>query len=198
MTPDDRQRLEKFYTEALQKYGPDHPKSVHWLGLRSQLMRFDALTKIADLSGQAILDVGCGLGDLYDFLQTRFSGFSYTGIDLVPDMVKQARAKYPDANFESGDIFSMKTNYDYLLASGSLTFHVSGGPEYYYKMIRRMYRLARKGVAFNMLDQAFYTTDSDYLAYDPVEVLGICGTITSKIKLMDDYLEGDFTVYLYK
>jgi SAM-dependent methyltransferase len=198
MTPYDRQRLEKFYIEALKRYGPDHPKSVHWLGLRSQLLRFDALTKIADLSDAKILDVGCGLGDLYGFLQDRFTGFSYTGIDLVPAMVKGAQAKYPPADFEIGDVFSTTTHYDYLLASGSLTFNVLAGPAYYYDMIRRMYRLADKGVAFNMLDIAHYKIDKEYLAYDPVEVTEVCREITPRFKVVDNYLAGDFTVYLYK
>ena len=34
-----------------------------------QLFRFERIAQVADLRGRSVLDLGCGLGDLYPFLR---------------------------------------------------------------------------------------------------------------------------------
>jgi SAM-dependent methyltransferase len=198
LTSNDRERLIAYYTESLTKHGPESPRSLHWITTPGQIARFEVLTKIGNLSGQTILDIGSGLGDLYGFLKGRFHNFIYTGLDIVPDMVKQARIKYPTANFRIGDMFSETGHYDYLLASGALTFNIGGGKETYYDLLARIYRQANKGVACNMLDANFFSSDETYITYRPEEVALVCGQITNSYKIVSGYLSGDFTLFLYK
>ncbi|MFH1727654.1 MAG: bifunctional class I SAM-dependent methyltransferase/glycosyltransferase family 2 protein [Pseudomonadota bacterium] len=62
-----------------------------------------------------VLEVGSGTGDLLN--STRPS--EGTGIDFSPEMIKRAREKYPDLNFELDDIENLKhgKKYDYVILS---------------------------------------------------------------------------------
>ena len=194
----DRQRLINFYGSALKKYGSRSPQAFHWISQTDQTLRFEILSEIGNLENCSILDVGCGVGDLYDFLRSRLGGFAYLGIDIVPEMIGQAKQKYPTADFLNEDIFNVAGEFDYLLASGSLTFNVGEGRSFYYQMIRHMYYLAKRGVGFNMLDAALYHSDQNYLVYNKQEVARFCESLADNYKIVTGYETGDFTVFLYK
>ena len=58
------------------------------------------------LEGGSLLDVGCGLGDLYGFLKREGVACDYTGMDILPAMVEQARTSWPEGRFMVGDVRS--------------------------------------------------------------------------------------------
>jgi ubiquinone/menaquinone biosynthesis C-methylase UbiE len=71
---------------------------------------------IADLleflkSDDTILDAGCGIADLY-----RRVG-NYTGIDINPENITEARKTYPDADLRVGDIFKLADLWDVVWCS---------------------------------------------------------------------------------
>lgn len=197
MHDDDQKRIHDFYEGALEAYGTD-PRSVHWASGESQKVRFEVLSKIADLSGKRILDVGCGLGDLYKFFVTKEISVEYTGIDIIPAFVTRACERFPDATFRDADIFLVNDQYDYVLASGALNFTVADNKEYYFSMIKKMFECAASGLAFNMLNRAEHANDETYVSYDVDEVTTYCKTLTDKVVVVADYLPWDFTVYMYK
>ena len=57
--------------------------------------------------GSRVLDVGCGNGRLYAFLNKK--NISYIGIDQNPYLIEQARIRYPEATFITGNILSLNT-----------------------------------------------------------------------------------------
>ena len=65
-------------------------------------------------------------------------------------------------------------------------------------MIKQMYSVARKGVAFNMLDNRIHIDDDIYAAYSPIEIADFCATVADRVEVVVDYLPQDFAVYLYK
>ncbi len=61
------------------------------------------LERIADLAGpHPIVEVGCGPGHVAAYLTS--VGAEVTGVDLSPEMVRQARERFPDIEFHSGDL----------------------------------------------------------------------------------------------
>ncbi|MBU2592094.1 MAG: class I SAM-dependent methyltransferase [Patescibacteria group bacterium] len=58
----------------------------------------------------SLLDVGCGHGFYYQ--KAIKKGYTYWGIDISPDMISQAKNKYPNGNFSvlSATSFSKKIN----------------------------------------------------------------------------------------
>ncbi len=88
--------------------------------------------------------------------------------------------------------------WDYVLASGALSFKVKNNKDYYYSIIKKMYACAKKGVAFNMLNKSVHKDDATYAAYDPQEVVNFCKIFCNNVHVITDYLPHDFTAYLYK
>jgi ubiquinone/menaquinone biosynthesis C-methylase UbiE len=201
--PQDLKRIQKFYQDSLNEYGIDDARSVHWIDTQRQLIRFEILLHIATIDGKKILDVGCGLGDFYKFLIKKRITTQYTGIDIVPEFINAAQRKYPkkqyvEASFIKTDIDDITDTYDYVFASGAMSFKVENNNEFYFTMIKKMYDLAKKGVAFNMLNKSDHIDDATFAAYDPKEVADYCQTLASRVEIVTDYLPQDFTVFLYK
>lgn len=57
--------------------------------------------------GNSVLDVGCGLGHLYEHVTRLNPSIEYLGLDQSADMLKRARVRHPDARFEQGNIYDM-------------------------------------------------------------------------------------------
>ncbi len=135
-----------------------------WFGLpdgwsgQVQQENFEILGAIEDfagipLAGSSCLDVGCGTGELFPFLRDRKVG-SYLGIDVLSASIVSARQKYPDGVFRQGDFLvePRDERFDYVFCSGALTANIpSGNYEYMQRILRRMWELARVGIAFNYL-----------------------------------------------
>lgn len=80
------------------------------------------LTHVKGKSNRTVLDVGCGYGDLYDYLSEW--GF-YTGLDSVDWVVEEARRRLPHGtDLIHGDVLDRAlfepNQYDYVIALGVL------------------------------------------------------------------------------
>jgi trans-aconitate methyltransferase len=58
-------------------------------------------------AGEMILDLGCGTGDLTDFI--RRSGAEVLGVDAAPEMIAAARGKFPEIDFVLGDVLALES-----------------------------------------------------------------------------------------
>src|SRR5438874_1278671 len=119
MNETDKGRLLEFYEDSLQQYGDHDARSVHWTDERNQRVRFEILLCVTHLNGKTVLDVGCGLGDLYKLLKEKDISVNYTGIDIVPDFISKAQEHYPEAIFKCQDIFDIEETCDVIIASGA-------------------------------------------------------------------------------
>jgi trans-aconitate methyltransferase len=194
----DHDRLVNFYQESFQAYGDHDARSVRWQKDADQQTRFRVLTQVGNLDGRQVLDVGCGLGDLYKFFLSHEMSVDYTGIDVVPEFIEASTRRYPEAHFLLRDVFEINQHYPYILASGALSFKVANNATVYQSMIRHMYELADIAVAFNMLDRRVHSDDAIYAAYDPEEIADFCSTFATRVEIAVDYLPQDFAVFLYK
>ena len=182
----------------------ENPGTFTALGYRSgesQTKRFEALTSSFDLNGSSILDLGCGHGDLKGFLDARFHGFGYIGIDMVAEFVLQARTNYgnrPSCYFCVADAETAQLpGADYVFASGILGYRASD-PGHYFSMIEKMYGTAEKALAFNMLDREVFPDHPLLVGHDMLEVKEFCESISKNVRLVRGYLEDDFTMVLQR
>jgi SAM-dependent methyltransferase len=65
------------------------------------------LGKIGELAPSSFLDAGCGEGFVADLILKQLPGISLTGFDFNPEAVAVARAKVPNATFETASIFEI-------------------------------------------------------------------------------------------
>ena len=201
------------YQALLERYGPDH-RAVQWSSKDAQHRRFAVLTEVVE-PGSSVMDVGCGLGDLLEYLrlQRGFTG-AYLGLDFVPEFIEHARRRFADddgARFELFDARhdSFANPYDYVLISGTfnnLVTDSSAHLEWIHRTVERAFAAANTAVAFNNLSIHVNQYEPDLFYSDPADMLTWCAErCTRRITLRHDYnappelgVPVDYTLYLFK
>jgi len=197
MKKEQRKRIVDRHRDSLKRYGY-HPNALYWSSREIQELRFEVLAGIGIKAGDSVLDVGCGFGDFKLWFEKQGGKLEYTGIDLSPDLLGEARKVQPDGVFLEGDLFDMgfeDQGFDWVILSGALNEQLSDDGAYARRVIERMYKLSCKGVAFNLLD-ARHLNAHDLQSHQPQEMLAWCRTLCPDCLLSDDYLENDFTIWM--
>lgn len=186
------------FEEAFEKWG-DSPKSCLWD--EKMVFRYEELTKIGDLNGAEILDIGCGIGGFYEYCvqDKAISDIKYKGIDLVEGMIELARSKYPEVEFETSNILEKKIDksYDYIIFCG--VFNVCMDDEYMMRMLSEAFEHCKKGMAFNFISAYVNFREQEMAYHDPVKVLQFCiEKLSPKVRINHHYNKCDVSVFVYK
>ncbi len=198
MKPRDVGILKRFYDGRYRSYGYD-PRSLGWI-VGTQQIRFKQLTSIGDLNGCAVLDVGCGFGDLYGYLQAKGIRVDYTGIDLSPDFIKTARKLYPDARFVVGDFEDAHFDgmFDWSFESGIFNLKIENNDAFIRNTLKKMFRLSKKGFAADFLNSRTLFRDGSMYYQDPEAMRYFCHSLSGRVVLKSGYRPAEFCVYVYK
>ncbi|OIO68063.1 MAG: SAM-dependent methyltransferase [Zetaproteobacteria bacterium CG12_big_fil_rev_8_21_14_0_65_55_1124] len=197
MKKEQRKRIVDRHRDSLLRHGY-HPNALYWSSREIQELRFEVLAGIGIKSGDALLDVGCGFGDFKRWFERQGGELKYTGIDLSPDLLAEAEKRHPDAEFLCGDLFDMdfaEQSFDWVILSGALNEQLGDKGKYARRVIKRMFALCRKGVAFNLLD-ARHLNAHDLQSHQPEEMLAWCRGLCPDATLHDAYLKNDFTIHM--
>jgi SAM-dependent methyltransferase len=203
MNHDQRDRIIKRHRHSLWMYGQG-PQALYWENSAVQTLRFDTLLSCGIRSGDSVLDVGCGLADLYPYMKGKGIDVDYTGIDLSPDLIDAARARAPDLSLYQGDLFDFNPvdqAYDWVLLSGALNEPLQDEGAYVHAMLPRLYAACRKGLAFNLLNADFEWTAQQRCilqAYRPVEIMARLDRLSSLTRLSVDYLDVDASYFVWR
>jgi len=191
----------KYYSQRFSKFGAD--VRTFWSDSASQIQRFDVLAKIGKLEGKTILDVGCGFGDLYDYLVVQQIEFDrYIGVDLNSDIIDEARRRYPGGEFHCADIleFESEARIDYSLASGIFALAGWDWEESLVAICKKMFAISRVGIGINLLSSftpiSWRSEDTHYS--EPWETLKLLmQRVSSRAVLRHNYRTNDYTIFLY-
>jgi len=188
------------YLRAASRHGAGF-SSLLWATPKTQEVRFDALTRLVGLNGKSLLDVGCGRGDLLDFLRARYvRPAHYVGLEGVPALADAAEAKrHPDAMIIRADFvrepLRMFVAADVVYFSGSLN---TLDPATFYTSIRKAYEAAAEALVFNFLSSPELAGMSYLHWHAPGEVWAFAKGLTDDVRRLEDYLDGDCTFALRK
>lgn len=192
-------KVRQFFDALVDEHGMD-PRSANWSGLESQRSRLAVFCTYIPLSNCSILDIGCGQAELYAYLRSNRIPFSsYQGWDISPRMIATARTRFPELcdGLVERDLFcesGLVGTHDWVLCSGSLNF--SYDQQSFETAVRIMYRLALKGVAFNVMSTyADFMNDKYYYAA-PEHTFSFCRALTPWVDLIHSYMPHDFTVIM--
>jgi len=192
------------YSDRFYKLGKD-VKTLGWGSIEQQEYRFSqTLLNGIEFNEKSILDIGCGFGDYLHFLMRNFNQkeilSSYSGYDLNPDLIQEAKKNVPrgiEVSFKVVDILKNKStvpiaNIGVML--GVLNFNLKD------QVDNLAYSKQAIANAFSHIDETlivdFLSTNltSDYpkedfvFYHDPLEMLEFALTLTDNVKLVHDYL----------
>jgi hypothetical protein len=196
----------KSYQNRFKEYGAT-PNGVYWNNKETQYQRFERLVANFDLSSScpSIHDVGSGVCDFHSYLNSKKINHEYSGTEIVQEMIDHSLSEYPDIELFNRDIVldNISNKYDYVFLSGTLNL-LNGQEEevwkeYCYALIKKMYSISRKGIAFNCLTTYSTFADPSLNYLDPKDIFDFCQTNLSRFVILDHgYPFFEFTVTVYR
>jgi SAM-dependent methyltransferase len=202
MTSEEQQLIIQRYNERLHDMG-ETPQALGWRDSRQQELRFKILAEIGSLEGVSVLDIGCGFGDLLDYFNASERGVvSYTGTDLNPALIEVAQKRHMQAQarfLATTDLSQFETgSLDYVFLSGLFNFKIQDNTGFMQDTARESFRIARKGVAFNLLGSYVDFKDDHLFYHQEQQVFEFAKSLTRFVTLRADYPLYEFTVYLHQ
>jgi SAM-dependent methyltransferase len=203
-TPISDEQLEQLETAVREQYRDrvdekgTTPEGLFWDSKESMQTRFSVATETIDLKGANVLDVGCGFGDLYGYLQQNgHTPDTYHGIDVSEVVLEEARDRYGDienVSFERRNI--LRTPYDaeeFDIATvfgamwNSLEFIDN---ESYIRLFMRTCFDCADTVLINAISQyrqGDWSYEEFVYYYDPKMVFGYAQELTRNVRLRHDF-----------
>lgn len=198
------------YKQKFKEFGVS-PQALQWKSKGAAHQRFRQFWAEIDFDNKNVLDVGCGFGEMGNFLTKRYKNVKYKGIDIMPEFIENGKKIYPELDLETVDYFSRPlpvsysaTRYDTVICSGALNSNFGTKEEnleFRKKAIKTMFDHTSNVLAFNMLGSHPATQNKDVsnIWYtDSLEILKYCMTLTRRVILRHHYHPTDFTIFLYK
>ena len=190
------------YDEVADKYGTSS-KAVLWDDQQTQYFRFSELVKCLNMddSNKMLLDIGCGNGELYKFLN--FQGFrgQYVGYDINDKLLAQACSRFADIDVKKRDIMSeeIERRFDYVVLSGLFNVNVGQSIAWVYDFLKKMYALCDGIMVFNMISTHVTFRDERMFYLDPAEALSFCiEKLSKRTTLAHHNLPYNYTVTVYR
>lgn len=195
------------YRRALAEYGPVS-KALGWNDDGTKLhARYRALTAlISKETPFSLIDYGCGLGFLADWLSVnRFPVGAYGGVDPIQEMVDCARKNrfLPNASYWQASSPDLKrTNADHIVACGVFTRMIDRTPgehlDHIEKTIETLFKHCRVGLHIDFLsDNAEWQEKTNFHA-SPAMATAICQGLSRRYIIDVSYLPYEFCIHIFK
>ena len=183
-------KIERTYSKSLKEYGPNDPRSIHWGDRKTQEYRFKILLELRapDLNTSSVVDLGCGLGDLYGYLKKRGFKGKYVGIDATPSMIRAAKKRYP-VQFKLG---SSSVLADYCFISGTFNDRLGGTQAQQKKLvfstIADAFKKTKKAVSFNLISNLCFRYSAQFISgWESIFFFRFSGIDTVKVGILFVY-----------
>jgi len=212
MGPRHYLQIVEHYEKRLGEFGPTH-RGVDWPKAEDVDVRNAVMLGLCEApSGRrgraSLLDLGCGIGLLPDFLAARgrLGEFDYRGVDLSARMVSAAAARHPGLAFEARDVLEAPFAdgaFDYVVMNGVLTVRASVAEDdmeaFAMRLVSAAFRAARHGIAFNVMS-AHVDWRRDDLFHWPFDR---CAAFLKRecsrhVAFRADYGLYEYTAYVYR
>lgn len=186
-----------YYWEHLQK-------GQEWNKLNPyKVLRMKKLLEVGIFPGCSVLDVGCGFGAFYEYLKMRDISVDYTGIDIIPEFIEEAKRRSPECRLEITDLFDNgleREAHDFVVQSGifNLKLPSRNNLEFIARGLMLMLELSRIGIASNFLSSRSERKQEDGSYIDPAEIFKLRELTDCFLTVRHDYGEREFTIYAYK
>lgn len=207
----DYSEIVTHYEACLARHGDTH-RGVDWPNETDAKTRYRVMLEVVRKTEtpqppMTLLDFGCGAGHLLEHLRAeQRKDIRYIGLDMSPKFVELCRDKFPGTEFLCGDILQGDVEIpqvDYVVMNGvftekrSLPFEVMFA--YFREVLRRVYPLARRGLAFNVMSKHvdWERDDLFHLPFDSLATF-LRREISRHYQFRADYGLFEYTAYVYR
>ena len=199
--PSPSTSLTRWYDSHVRRYGYDH-RALGFGARSSQEKRFAALLQLGAFHRRSVLDVGCGFGDLFPWLQERGMMPDYTGVDICAPMIERCRRRFKGVGrFLVGDALTFDAeegSYDYVVASGIFGLAARGTRTRIQPTLQRLFRMSRIGLAVNFLSTRAPRKSAARLYVEPADMMEMALGLSPAVAVDHSYLPNDFTLLVHR
>lgn len=200
----DKSNIIKKYSNAFKEHGDSdssvfYPKSRQFIRYKHMLKNFEP--------GKTILDFGCGLAKLYQYLALHHpdSLALYHGADIVPDFICHNEEKYQEGSFQLienvEDLHPRK--FDVVFSSGA--FNMIYGEDrssyfhYVQEVLTKLFEMTNEKLVVDFMhDDVDYMQDGAFHINIPEMIGFIEKNITSRYSVDRTYMPYEVSFTLYK
>lgn len=200
MKKKDKENIIKRYDERLKDHGADIKALASGTEERRRL-RYQVLLEAGIKSGMSVLDLGCGFGDLYAYINEKGFSVDYYGMDINERLIDEAKRRYPDANFLVGDVFENDPgSFDLILSTSTFNLPLEEEDNYGFveRLFKKLYERSKVGFAVDFLSNYVDYESDEAFHYSPEKVFSIAKQISKRVSLRHDHPLFEFCVYVYK
>ena len=198
--------------EQSERYFAEHGDNnfgVGWPSADSAEVHYRVISDLVPRSSSpvSVLDFGCGLGGLLEYLQRNGrDDIRYTGLDVSDTFLQAVRSKFPQTTFLQLDILQQSEalpEFDYILANGIFTQRCELSFDdmwaYMQQLLRLLWPKCRRGLAFNMMSKHLDWEREDlfHLPMDPLAAF-LREHLSRRIVFRHEYGYYDYTAYVYR
>lgn len=204
---DVNRKMNEVYDDAFAN-GKDRFGRVLGSDAHRQYMRFSEIVEfipgIADTK-LSILDVGCGNGEFYEYLNFRGFHGRYVGIDINEKLVNEANERFPESrfpgtSFKVGEIFASDVGtHDFVVCSGLFNIDVGQTTEFHEAIVEAMFKAAKNAAIFNAVT-TFTSFKAESMYYIDVRDLinFVVTSVSPRFQLRHHFLPYNYTMAIYQ
>ena len=184
------------YRARLKKYG--HSKETLGWFKGKQDIRYRALIKDIPADISSIIDVGCGFGDGIPYIAEKFTDLHYTGIDMVPEFIENAKARFQQHDFVCGDYikFEPKKRLGAIIASGIFNHNTTTNYQDVEQLIKYCKQVEFRYLAFDVMSNIVDFKNKGNFYHDPTEIIGIITKHSRRFKLSHLEQPFEYTIFI--
>lgn len=188
-------------------------RAVGWPRVEDTLLRFIVMLdllrndiKKPEDKTQSLIDIGCGLGHLFEFIQeNQIQLIQYSGLDISPKYIDRCEKKFPETKFYCCDLLAEEFNvkFDFAVMNGVFTQKFSIGQDEMFTLIKvvlkKVFSLVNKGMAFNVMSPKvdFKKEGAFHLDFS-ILINFIVENLSRNFVIRHDYGLYEYTCYVYK
>ena len=179
---------------------------LDWGTREGQFARFrvlaDALKRdvVDNARPPTLLDVGCGMTDLADYLKERQIAVRYVGADLTLAVIQEALRRYPGRELVQADVFTQSPfrpgSIDVSYCSGVFNLRLGNNRQFVLNAVPALLAQTNRLVVVNMLHIRTQVKYPHCYYFDPDDIAAQLADFAAGIEIMDNYLVNDFTLIL--
>lgn len=151
-----------------------------------------------------MLDFGCGLAHLCEYLAARDISCEYVGVDIVPDFIESNRLAFPGRRFELvKEIKDIHGQFDIVLSSGVFNLKyiddIFANEVYVKDQLKQLYALADDVLVVDFMTSHVDFQQMDAFHVDPSAMMDfIANNITRRVALNHSYMPFEFCIAAFK